>query len=418
MSRHNAATSSSRAVTRSLSGHSGRPPAATSPPLASPMTFASFYTVSTTLPAQLHSRIVSTVHTTTSSAQLALSASATHSLHQLAQSAPSTQFAPSASLGTATLPEIVTLTHIPALTHHLSNKMGASSSCGSATRSFSFTFSSSSMAWMPLESKKAPLSPTTDLVSAAKPARNSDAPYGKHTRAQRQRPLEGQPRRRRQRQRQRQHRSACNTASSPSCARCDTATDAIHRQTRGDHWQPHHGTTLPSSEGSTLMTATSAQTMPTTGSESTGSEPLTTSAQMANTDVEPLTQHSSSPQLLANTNQPSKPLAMPALAFIHHGTPSCYPRVKHGPGGTHTITKPFRQTLAYGARVSLLAPHELKSYCSLRKSSSLVPLARIHNARSHGSSPTPLAQIPRRSLTELEPDAARSQSSTLMLLAS
>ncbi|KAH9957633.1 hypothetical protein BGW80DRAFT_1257194 [Lactifluus volemus] len=55
MSWHNAATSISRAVMLSLSGHSGRPPAATSPPLASPMTFALFYTVSTTLPAQLHS---------------------------------------------------------------------------------------------------------------------------------------------------------------------------------------------------------------------------------------------------------------------------------------------------------------------------------------------------------------------------
>ncbi|KAH9952822.1 hypothetical protein BGW80DRAFT_1417095, partial [Lactifluus volemus] len=131
--------------------------------------------------------------------------------------------------------------------------MGASSSCGSATRSL-FTFSSSSMAWMPSESKKAPPGPTTDLFSTAKSARNSDAPYGKYTRAQRQR-----PRRRRQRQRQRQHRSACNTASSPSCARCDTATDAIHGQTRGDHWQPYHGTTLPSSEGLTLMTATSGR---------------------------------------------------------------------------------------------------------------------------------------------------------------
>ncbi|KAH9955091.1 hypothetical protein BGW80DRAFT_1566331 [Lactifluus volemus] len=327
------------------------------------------------------------------------------------------------------------------------------------------------------QSQKAPPGPTTDLVSTEKSACSSDAPYRKYTQAQHQR-----PRRRCQRQQQRQHQSACNAASSPSCARCDTATDAIHRQTRGDHWQPHHGTTLPSSEGSTLMTATSgrrpfhrptipmsfessimpiavhgagislsdnhhqtlpvmlvqrslykvqasqrllmelephrarfqslsltllapqelkpcathsnesnpatlaqleldaarsrqlepAQTTPTTASKSTGSEPPTTSAQMANADVEPLTQHSSSPQLLANTNQPSKPLTTPMFALTHHGMPSSSQHailasncIKRGPGGTHTIMKLFFPMLAYRARVSLLAPHKLEP-CATR----------------------------------------------------
>ncbi|KAH9977200.1 hypothetical protein BGW80DRAFT_1249963 [Lactifluus volemus] len=100
--------------------------------------------------------------------------------------------------------------------------------------------------------KKAPPAPTMDLVSTEKSARNSDAPTGStlglnangHSKAGRRDDV------------------SANGSDQPSTRPAPPlAHDAIPSLMlfTADHWQRHHGTTLPSSEGSTLTTATSGR---------------------------------------------------------------------------------------------------------------------------------------------------------------
>ncbi|KAH9953174.1 hypothetical protein BGW80DRAFT_1412432, partial [Lactifluus volemus] len=132
--------------------------------------------------------------------------------------------------------------------------MGASSSCGSATRSFSFTFSSSSMAWMPLESKRSHLVQQR-ILSAQQ---NRHATVMRLTGSTLGLNANG-------------HGDDVSANGSDSTNQPATrpvpplAHDAIPppmlftaklEATTGNHYR---GTTLPSSEGSTLMTATSGR---------------------------------------------------------------------------------------------------------------------------------------------------------------